>query len=566
MALTLTLANINISNNRVYDDFDLYISNKIASGNRIVFDNVVFKEETSILNPTFVISTPPVNTNKILHFNYAMLYVPDVQTTSGITRFYLVKEIRFRVGSQMEIDCEFDALRNYDITACYGKLAYSDYKNNWVKTIDDMRFEPYNMQRYNGVTSKTVGTNLTSISNGSDFYANGVVVMKFWYGVHTQNSDIGICCAAMDLATFQQVIALVANYITNNIGTVLSGITDFTKFIYSAKFYPSLRVVDMIDAGYTFVEAGFVIGGLCSIQIPSYLRFNTAGMLDGGNQSFEINILNLVENKHEMKFLAKERWCDVVIETPIGWKTVPMNMLSSYNDMVSRSIIDFETGELKIGIYKHAGTTLDPHSEHVLDISGSCSIDVTDQIVHIASLGEKAVQTVPKAAVGYILGGPAGAALGTLTGALTAGTEINQRGESNNGSMQAFKIFNWSLKVYRVNTYLYLNPDSIINDTNTYSPLDAWDANAIQAAYNTFCASYKTGYPSNKWGTVGSFLKAGSTTGVDTMLKFSEVSAISVVTMANPMTGMNALLVPEHEEAIRKALLEGIVYKHYSNV
>jgi len=566
MALSLTLANIDLLGNRIYSDFNNYFSNKLPLTKKLKFDNVLLKEDTSMYNPVFVIHT---TSNRTLYgFNYAQYVIPAAGASSAVIRYYYVKDI-VHLHGRVEVHCSFDPLRNYNIKSCYGKLALTSNKDHWVNTLDDTRFEPFNMKRYNGVTSTDVDMGLTSESDGTDFSQTGVVVMKFWYGVYGDVNQYGICSAMMDMPTFIKVIATVGHYIQNNVQVTLSGITDFTQFIYDAKFYPSLVLSQVAGpAGYGTVDS-FVIGGLCIVNLAVYLRTDGhSGFLDSGNQDFDINILNLVENKHEMKFLAKDRWCDVVLETPVGWQSLPMGMLTSFNHMRHRSIIDFETGELSIGIYKVSGTTENPHSEHITDIKGLCSIDVTNQIVHIASLEEKAAYGFVNAAIGI-------RGQGKLTNAnfwggvndviqsFTGDTEIHQRGGNSAGATHQFRIFSLSLKKFKVNTYLYFNPATPINDDYTYGPLDAWDANKLQAAYNDYCNDVRTGYPSSKWGTVGSFVKDGSNSGVDTMLKFSDVSKVTAVPLGAYTDPIN--LLPEHEAAIKQALLQGIIFKNYDH-
>lgn len=572
MALSLTLANIDLLGNRIYSDFDNYFSNKLPAAKKLKFDNILLKENTSMYEPVFVIRVSSART--LYGFNYAQYNIPAAGASPAITRYYYIKDIVHLPGV-VEVHCSFDPLRNYNITNCYGKLALTNNKDHWVNTLDDTRFEPYNMRRYNGVTTTNVDMGLTSIADGTDFEASGVVVMKFWYGQDdttvTPTRHLGICSAMMDVATFQNVIKQVNDFVRNNWGAVLSGVTDFTKFIYDAKFYPSLYLSEVAGpAGYA-LNNGFVIGGLCTINLSVYLKVNgTSGFLDSGNEDFTINILNLVENKHEMKFLAKDRWCDVVVETPVGWQTLPMNMLTSYNNMRHRSIIDFETGELVISIYKISGTTTNPHSEHITDIKGPCAFDVTNQIVHVSSVGERAATAVTHGLVGGVtgamFGGGPGAAVGAVGGMISSfanNTEISQRSGSTGSSLQQFRIFKLSLKMFKVNTYLYFNPATPINDEYIYNPLDAWDGNKLQAAYNTYCNDLRTGYPSSKWGTVGSFVKDGSNAGVNTMLKFSDVSRVEVTSLRSVSEPIN--LLPEHEQAIKQALLEGIIYRNYEH-
>lgn len=566
MALSLVLANIDLLGNKIYSDFDNYFSNKLSAANKFRFDNVLLKEDTSMYNPVFVIHT--TSTRTLYNFNYAQYTIPAAGSSSAIIRYYYVKDI-VHLHGRVEVHCSFDPLRNYNIKNCYGQLALTNNKDHWVNTLDDTRFEPYNMRRYNGVTSTDVNMGLTSVTDGTDFSQTGVVVMKFWYGVYGEVNQYGICSAMMDMPTFIKVIATVNHFIENNWSATLSGITDFTQFIYDAKFYPSLLLHEVAGpAGYGTVDS-FVIGGICIVNLACYLRVDGhSGFLDSGNQDFDINILNLVENKHEMKFLAKDRWCDVVIETPVGWQSLPMGMLTSFNHMRHRSIIDFETGELQIGIYKVSGTTENPHSEHITDIKGLCSIDITNQIVHIASLGERAAFGFVNAAMdirgqGKLTSANFWGGINDTISTFTNATEIHQRGGNSTGATHQFRIFSLSLKRFKVNTYLYFNPATPINDDYTYSPLDAWDANKLQAAYNTYCNDLRTGYPSSKWGTVGSFVKDGSNTGVNTMLKFSDVSRVEVTSLRSVNEHIN--LLPEHEAAIKQALLQGIIYSNYEH-
>ena len=72
-------------------------------------DNVVLKDDTSVVNPTFVFNRKKPQQNELLpnYFNCNYIY------SYGTKRYYFVNDIRMLNGSELEFICVEDVLETY---------------------------------------------------------------------------------------------------------------------------------------------------------------------------------------------------------------------------------------------------------------------------------------------------------------------------------------------------------------------------------------------------------------------------------------------------------------------
>ena len=69
------------------------------------YNNVHLKENTSLVNPTFILSRVSIVSGVIQQFNY--LYCPNFK------RYYFVKDVKYGIGGMLEIECRVDVLTSF---------------------------------------------------------------------------------------------------------------------------------------------------------------------------------------------------------------------------------------------------------------------------------------------------------------------------------------------------------------------------------------------------------------------------------------------------------------------
>ena len=75
----------------------------------LVLDNVVMKENTSVINPTFVFNRKKPRENEILPNYFSCNYIYSY----GTKKYYFVNDIRMSNASALEFICTEDVLESY---------------------------------------------------------------------------------------------------------------------------------------------------------------------------------------------------------------------------------------------------------------------------------------------------------------------------------------------------------------------------------------------------------------------------------------------------------------------
>lgn len=524
------------------------------------------KEDTGLENPVFLLNK---SLTAVTGYNY-------IQLTVGTNkyRYYYVKDFVSVANNLTEIIGTYDALRsNKFLSYTSGKLLYTNNVNDWVGSLDDTRFEPHKTEQYKGMHFQDmIETGIPAVNDGKEPTGQyGIYLVKFWWGapatIDGVTSNKGIAYAMMNYANFQSFTYQVAHYIQQNWGSVFSGVTDFTKFIISAKYFPGIMIntvgsitgaADM--AGYGFTQQ-VTLGGIATIDIDCYVRFNNASFLDGGNQVVGLSALGTATDMstvNKMDFLVSPRWCNVVVTTPVGFTSLPLGSVTNGCMLRHRSIIDLETGIMSVLIAKQAGYLQgDYHSEPITILKNTVFVDAMQAFTYIQSQGENVARSVLNSAssigIGAIAGGPIGAATtgasAVFNGFMTPRQVSVATSSFSNDLIEFIKNQStYSPKWLTIKSYIYLNEETPIWDPHTYAaqPTTQWNARYLQENYINWCSQVGHGFPSNKHKEISACLKSSGST----YLRFSEIDDILVE---------DGFVTPEAEAAIRSALLSGIV-------
>ena len=545
-----------------------------------------FKEPFDIKSPTILVKKPIIN---LWSFNYCQVTLPDSTTIGQQTidqpkyRYYIITDI-ISVGQNLtEIRLKFDPIRNWRVTGSEVKLAYTNNRNYWSEIVDDTRFEPYDHGQYAGIVNKDVDMGFGSwcVSDGRNPYNSGFVLLKYWSGIHetTTDSDKGVCYYMMSYAQYDVFCKKFMDFLNDKISALFSGISDFTKFIYWAKFFPGwdLDAAFADHCGYDYCNE-IIIGNWFRATVTGYIRFATAGFIRNNqiNQStYQFDIFNgLPSSGKKMKFLQNSRWCSIIIDTPMGWKPLPPDTFSYDAELKWDVVVDLETGISTITFYKRGLKLENPCSESIMDISGPVYIDVSGNIAYMTSVTERELHSAPSAAVGGVAGakagaafGPYGAAVGALGGAILGGAyseattqrNISIVGGDSTPSLCWLRQRGMTMRRMSIKTFIYLNPETPIRDSDSpYMSSGVWSGAALHTRYFEYCDSEYHGYPSIKHATISDTIISGE----PTLVRVAEIDNLVIGHWNN-----YDLSQPSDDDLteIRKKLYEGIIIKPYGS-
>lgn len=553
--------------------------------------NVKLKESTSIMSPTFMVKK---NFLTYCKYNYLRL---TIDSTNSIYRYYYITDVVSLTNEIIELHCELDALRSFNFRTANTLVTLNTTTNvvDWINNLDDTRWSPHRTEQWrykqgHGDVNHDVIKGIRRINNiytgfnaaesgRVDTDNDGVYLVKFWWGYEGQTvSDyIGIAYAMMNRENFRYFVSYVNNFVKNNPGAILAGISDFTSFIISAKYFPSLRLLNnstvgldgtagggaAAEAGYTHWTGGITVGSLCTVpNVDCYVRFDNAGYinnhlseLDDGDSGFPISPFgaNSTENNSRLDFLCSPRWLSCTVTTPIGVTTLPMESLRNGQIIKVHSVIDLESGILTMRFIK-----VDSH-EVITELKGCIYMDVNNQFTHIQSMGERILQnsasSIVPAATSAISSGGLGAAMGvgaTLANSVFTGAAVNMHTSSYSNDLCNMMVNTdgtFSIKYFSVHFALYLNNESPVWDPHVWETgISDWNAQYLQTNYMNWCAEEGHGYLSNK------HTDLVSATPVGPGYCYIRCADVEKVTVAS------GYINPNIENNIKQALLNGVTF------
>ena len=594
MSNTLQLYRMTLANNEIYDDWDNYLNMIGNDSMQCFFD---FKEPTSILSPTIVVTA---NFGTIQKYNYARLLIDDDQG-SFISRCYIIRDIVTINLHQCEVRLDFDAFRsiNWRNSGTSFKLALTTDERKWAQTIVDPRFEPYASYAGNGSYAWKFETGIPSIELADQDDETGLYLVKWWYGYEDGVDSLGTVCGMMNTASFNFFISKVNHFIEDHYGAQLGGITDFTKFIVSAKYFPSLKISECRKlAGYSAAWTGVGVGGLCTVDASDgyenfkvYIKRDKAGFIDSyfynddEDLYFEARPLGYYHSTHEnnlkkMKFLTSSKWCQYMVRTPIGVGAIDMSTVRHGDKLFYNSQIDLESGIMTFNIMRNktdsTWTTEAKDADILLSLQGPVYYDMIDKFTHIQSANEVIINSFVNSELSAAKNFVGSMAVDDATPskdrrvensaevgiagevmqipfkqleALCSPRIINQPRSSGGDNLYWLHRNSDSLKYFYVRTTIFMNPDTpLYDDLNTTSARN-WNAEVLYEKYRDWCRQPGNGYPSIAVCNFdNSFLDSGTT-----WFKCADVYEI------RPNASDKLLITPQIEAMIKTKLLSGVL-------
>lgn len=576
---------LNISEDEYYTNMADYI------GHVLVFNTqFVFKEPTSFFNPTIILEHDFLETASC---NYVCIDYMDQsdpeQAATHDRKYYFIEDVRTISNELCEVDLKFDAFRTCPWRNAETKLQleYSTRISDWSTTCDELRFEPYSVQgefmgQVRGLRRKKFLTGIHASDDGNtDIEGNtvdesyGVYLVNWWWGYNSPNGNLGIVYGAMSKLNFERFIGTTVQYVVDNPPAIFRGDFDYTKWVISAKWFPSLKLSDFANAGYSKVT-GVGVGGLVPINnCTCYLRQNSPGYITGfgsiptgplevlGGSSLTVA---QTENVNKLKFLLQNKWSKMIVSTPVGIGEIPLERLrlgfSTDSSQVATKIgvysqIDLGTGTMRMVFNSEFLDGYMGSQDTLLSLSGPVSIDVKNQFTHVASDREVVMQSIPDIITGAAIGGTAGGPLGAVAGGYTAFLKNAMQPRRSNihvSGQEDIKYFaanNMSLKEFTVNTLVYLNEDTPIWDSQNVEAGSTWNANRVYTSYTNWCKQMHHGFPSIKWINCSGL--APSAPEYEMYIKAQRISDVYVYDYPHWC-----------EEEIARKLMQGVVIKTYT--
>ena len=576
---------LNISEDEYYTNMADYI------GHVLVFNTqFVFKEPTSFFNPTLIIEHDFLETASCNYVAIDYMDQPDSgQAATHKYKYYFIEDVRTISNEMCEVDLKFDAFRTCPWRNAETKLQleYSTRLSDWSTTCDEPRFEPYSVQgefmgQVRGLRRKKFLTGIHASDDGNtDIEGNtvdesyGVYLVNWWWGYNAPNGNLGIVYGAMSRLNFELFIGTVIQYVVDNPSAMFRGDFDYTKWVISAKWFPSLKLSDFANAGYSKVT-GVGVGGLVPINnCTCYLRKNSPGYITGfGSIPFgPLEVLGgssltvaQTENVNKLKFLLQNKWSKMIVSTPVGIGEIPLERLrlgfSTDSSQVATKIgvysqIDLGTGTMRMVFNSEFLDGYMGSLDTLLSLSGPISIDVKNQFTHVASDREVVMQSIPDMITGAAIGGAAGGPLGAVAGGYTTFLKnVMQPRRSNihvsgQEDIKYLAANNMSLKEFTVNTLVYLNEDTPIWDSQNVEAGSTWNANRVYTSYTNWCKQMHHGFPSMKWINCSGL--APSAPEYEMYIKAQRISDVYVYDYPHWC-----------EEEIARKLMQGVVIKTYT--
>lgn len=561
---------------------ELYVNMRDSVAGMAKFDcEFVYKEPTSFYNPVLIIEHDFLAT---ANCNYVAIYFGDIDDY----RYFFIEDVITTSFNICEVSCKFDAFRTVPWRNMGTKiqLRYSNRENHWSTTCDEPRFMPYAPQgeweaQTRGMRRVICNTrihaqesNVSDVDTGNTSTTYGVYLVKWWWG--SQDGEYGIVYGAFGHEQYSWFMAAVSRFVADNPGAILSGISDFTKFIISARYFPSIRLKDFENAGYVS-KTGLGVGGLATVNATCLLKHDSAGFLrysgdfaDNKGALFPLGPsgIDSEDNKlKKLKFLLQRKWCKLIVDTPVGVGEIPLDCIGVDGQYTAgfaptnidvNEFIDLESGTMTMNFCtNYIGTGWNGSSNLLLQLKGPISFDVSNQFMHVTTDGEALIQGMinggASAVAGGMMAGPVGAAAGFVGGAiagLAAPRNINYPVSGYN-DIKYLASWDFSLAKYSVTSMIFLNPDTPIWDSQTYSLSTTWNAQNVYTRYTNWCKELYHGFPSIQYITC-----SGIGPGV---------SDTSWYIQAEKILDINVYDYPHWcEDIIKDKLLKGVVLKYYN--
>lgn len=581
MTNTVSFFKLTLSEDEIYVNMDSWVSSHTQ-----LSETFVYKEKTSFYNPTLLLSADFL---EVSNCNYAMIKYDDGVSPRPQVNYFFIEDVRTCSNDMLEVDLKFDAFRSCPWRNAETKiqLLYSTRENDWSTTCDEPRFDPYAPQavfldaprgmRRNkfttGIRASDDGNNdVSGIATQSEAF--GVYLVNWYWG--NPNVDLGMVWGAFDSAEFNHFISDVVDFVNNNPGAILHGDLDYTKWIISAKWFPSLSINEFTTARGWYRQTGLGVGGLASANCTCYMRRNSPGVITGyggiRRGPYEVltgtSDITIMQKCTKLKFLLQDKWSKMIVSTPVGIGEIPLERLrlspaagSDSYQATSISVfsqIDLASGTMRIVFDTDYNDGYMGTLDTLLSLSGPISMDVMDRFTHVASDREVVTMALPDIANGIISGaanggGAIGGILGGATGLVNKMTSPRRYNihVSGQGDIKYLAANSMSLKEFTVNTFVYLNEDTPIWDSQNVIEDTGWNANRVYTSYTNWCKQMHHGFPSIKWINCSGL--APSAPEDEMYIRAQQVSDVYVYNYPHWC-----------EEEIARKLLQGVVLKTYS--
>ena len=519
--------------------------------------DVALKRECSSEDPVFIINTDTTTIGS--GANYCVYYQRTYDNPLNL-RFYFVTDVVQITKDICEVHCSMDYLTTMAISSdfssmIHGTLDICSIGNFWDSTIQDNRWAPDKVM----ITGQTL---LHSNVGAAGVGVDGTYFLKWWNSASVRNSVVCLLC---DKANFNNFLAQLVFYIKNHPEDMISGISDFTQFIQSAKFFPGVDLADMATAaGYTQLTATneLLVGGFAVIEdIQGYVYVDSngyampyAGHVELFDEDFVFQPFGHAYSDGDMNFLVSNRWMDVQMITASGYMSIPADELYNGITLNLKSYIDLETGTVSSWVRKKipftSGTppVSTDNYEVIAHTESTCFIDCMNMVGKIQSIGERFNLSVPdmlSAGIQSVTNPVGGASsfLGAGANAFLGSAQVSMHSSGGYASTSWLQYV-CGLTYWQICWYIY---------GNSRSPIKSTDGTYTDMLYN-----YTTNYAN-----IDGYIAVKRPTYFHTLLEyFNNESTNHFKCRFSDIDTIQCSFGPKGTAALKNALLNGLeVYK-----
>lgn len=451
------------------------ISKRINSTKSTMTDSYTFtgcflKEDTSINNPTIIIS------GTFRKYNYM----------EWAGRYYWVDETISIDWKRFEVKAHLDPLATYK-SSITGSSVYALYANSdhWNKFVDDTRMQPEKLlYSASFVKSQVFGDNVIDSA--------GCVVMTFFQAIPSYGVNPGIHTAVLTTGNFHSCLKDISSIQWD------AGITEFLElftktiqaFAGNGSWADNVYSCIWIPVKYSqisgSVHTGLAIGGILADEVE-WKEIPQNYMIKNASNDNRIDLTSYWSTtlpESGKAFLRQARFTSGQLITPSGVVSVDTSSLMQIGYLQISAVLNVGNGNWCLRV--HGGTSLT--DEVIATASGNLGINLMGLVVDSPDLISQGAQTVFNSALGGALtavAGEFGAKTGIDTGNLIA-SPIIHRAPSGSIDSSAPGMF------------LSSSPGQVILNLITMGP-----TMVQQDEYISFCNKY--GYPSNRYISLASY-------------------------------------------------------------
>lgn len=335
------------------------------------------KEETSINNPTIILSAP------LDKYNYM----------SWDGRYYWIDETISIDWKRIQIKAHLDPLATYK-SSITSSSVYALYSNStyWNELVDDIRIQPEKLlYEFSAVKNQVFGSGVLS--------STGCIVMTFFQAIPSVGCNPGIHTGVLSISSFRECLKDLSSIQWDQ------GVTEFlelfTKTIqafagngsWADNVYSCIWIPVDISKINGDGRNGIAIGGLLADnvswkEIPQNYMIKNDSSGENGNTISLASYWNTLSTGGKA-FLRQSRFSSAQLVTPSGAVSVDMSTLMQVDHLQISAVLNVGNGDWCLEVHNTNMT-----GEVLASASGNLGINLMGLVVDSPDLLSQGVQSI----------------------------------------------------------------------------------------------------------------------------------------------------------------------------